>query len=439
MKRVYKKNHHPRDPRAVLEGASTFLSRNWSKTLAGIAAVLLILLLVSCLLVLADAHIWPPVAQEVKEIETPGGTPPPPPVVQAVAAVLIDQESGMVLYEKNAHLRLPIASTTKMMTALVVREQLDLDDQVTITPAAASVGEQEIWLSPGEVLTVEELLWALMVQSANDAAYALAEYTTGGVESFARLMNKKAQSIGAVDSNFTNPHGLDMADHFSTAYDLALIGRELLADPVLAEMAGCKQYDLRWTDHPYPRTCLSHNELLGTYPGVTGIKTGYTANAGSCLVASATRDSKSLVAVALNSEYRESDLVSMLDYGFTATARVVLVENEEDLGRTRVSAYPRRYVTAIPREELAVLSILGSGNRFEVKTAIAGEADSKVEKGDTLGKVLCSVESRPLYEVDAVAASSAESPKAAEGIIWFLWYVLCWAGRIVTAPVIVWL
>ena len=439
MKRVYKKNHHPKGPRAVLEVTSTFLSRNRGKTLAGIASVLVILLLVSCLLVLADAHVWPPVAQEVKEIETPGGTPPPPPVVQAVAAVLIDQESGMVLYEKNAHLRLPIASTTKMMTALVVREQLDLDDQVTITPAAASVGEQEIWLSPGEVLTVEELLWALMVQSANDAAFALAEYTTGGVDSFARLMNKKAQSIGAVDSNFTNPHGLDMADHFSTAYDLALIGRELLADPVLAEMAGCKQYDLRWPDHPYPRTCLSHNELLGTYQGVTGIKTGYTAAAGSCLVASATRDSKSLVAVVLNSEYRESDMVSMLDYGFAATALVVLVKNEEDLGRTRVSAYPRRYVTAIPRKELAVLSILGSGDRFEVKTAIEREAGSRVEKGDVLGKVLCRVESLPLYEEDAVAASSAESSNAAEGLVWFLWYVLCWAGRIVTAPIRIWL
>ncbi len=439
MKRVYKKNHHPKGPRAVLEGASTLLSRNWTKTLAGIASVLVILLLVSCLLVLADAHIWPPVAQEVKEIEAPGGTPPPPPVVNAVAAVLIDQESGMVLYEKNAHLRLPIASTTKMMTALVVREQLNLDEQITITPAAASVGEQEIWLDPGEVLTVEELLWALMVQSANDAAYALAEYTTGGVESFARLMNKKAQSIGAVDSNFTNPHGLDMADHFSTAYDLALIGRELLEDPVLAEMAGCKQYDLRWPDHPYPRTCLSHNELLGTYPGVTGIKTGYTVTAGKCLVASAARDSKSLVAVVLNSEYRKSDMVSMLDYGFTATARVVLVENEEDLGRTRVSAYPRRYVTVIPREELAVLSIVGSGDRFEVKTEIEREADSKVEKGDALGKVLCRAGSRPLYDVDAVAASSAEGSNAAKGIIWFLWYVLCWAARIVTAPVLIWL
>lgn len=439
MKRVYKKNHHPKGPRAVLEGTSTFLSRNWTKTLIGIASVLAILLLVSCLLVLADAHTWPPVAQEVKEIETPGGTPPASPVVQAVAAVLIDQESGMVLYEKNAHQRLPMASTTKMMTALVVREQLDLEDQITITPAAASVGEQEIWLSPGEVLTVEELLWALMVQSANDAAYALAEYTTGGVESFARLMNDKAQSVGAVDSNFTNPHGLDMADHYSTAYDLSLIGRELLADPVLAEMAGCKSYDLRWPDHPYPRTCLSHNELLGTYAGVTGIKTGYTATAGSCLVASATRDSKSLVAVALNSEYRESDLVSMLDYGFNATARVVLVENEEDLGRTRVSAYPRRYVTAIPREELAVLSIVGSGDRFEVDTAIRKEADSKVEKGDTLGKVLCKTESRPLYEVDAVAESTAKSSNAAEGVVWFLWYVLCWAGRIVTAPIMVWL
>jgi len=439
MKRVYKNYYQSRDLGALASGFPALLARNWRKLLLGLAAVTLILFLVSCLFVLADFHLWPAVAQDIKSIETPGGSPPPAPAVHATAAVLIDQESGRVLYEKNAHDRLPMASTTKMMTALVVREQLDLGDQVTITPGPASVGEQEIWLSPGEVLTVEELLWALMVQSANDAASALAEYATGGIESFARLMNKKAQSIGAVDSHFTNPHGLDEPEHYSTAYDLALIGREVLADPVLSEMASCKQYDLRWPGHPYPRTCLNHNEIVGRYSGATGIKTGYTANAGKCLVASATRDSKSLIAVSLNSEYRESDVTSMLDYGFAATARVVLAGEVQDLGRTRVSAYPRRYVTVVPKRELAALSILGSGDTFQVKTATLREAGSSVQKGDALGKIVCRADGRQLYKEDAVAASSSEREGVLAGILWFLWYSMCWAGRIVAAPVLVWL
>lgn len=438
MKRVYKKDYRHRDTRTLAYGFGAFLTRNLKKLLLGLASLTLALFLISCLFALADTHLWPAVAQTTHEVKTPDGTPPAPPGVYASAAVLTDAESGRVLFEKNAHQKLPIGSTTKMMTALVVRDQLELADQVVVTPTAADVGEQEIWLEPGETLTVEELLWALMVQSANDAAYSLAEYTTGGIESFARLMNKKAEQIGALESHFTNPHGLDEPGHHSTAYDLAVIGGELLDDPVLAEMVGCKQYDLEWPGHPYPRTCQSHNEILGTYPGATGIKTGYTALAGRCLVASATRESKSLIAVALNSEHRDSDVISLLDYGFTATARVVLAEKGQALGRARYSAYPRRYVTAVPEKELAALSIVGSGDTFEVDVSVAREAGSSVQGGDVLGEIKCRVNGHPLCDEDAVAATGARSPGMLAGIVAFLWYSLCWMGRILAAPVLVW-
>ena len=219
----------------------------------------------------------------------------------ANAAVLTDAESGRVLYDKAAHVKLPIASTTKMITALVVREHKRLSDKVVISAEAANVGEQGIELVPGETLTVEQLLNALLIQSANDVAYALAQGTAGSVEAFSALMNKKAAELGANDSHFVNPHGLDQSGHYSTAYDLAVIGRALMKDPVLAKIVVTPHYSI-----PFPpgragmRIAQNHNEILTQYSGANGIKTGYTVPAGWCLVASAQRDGKSLIVAVLN-------------------------------------------------------------------------------------------------------------------------------------------
>ena len=297
MKRTYGENYLTRNPKALLSRFFQFVAKNRARILAVFVLVLLIIFAVSCLLVVSDAHISTALAVHTKKIIGPAGPTPSPPGVSAVSAVLMDTESGRVLYEKNAHEKLPIASTTKMMTALVIREQLGLKDKVVISPEAASVGEQEIWLEPGETLTVKDLLYALMIQSANDAAYALAQYTTGSIQSFARLMNKQAEKIGLRESHFTNPHGLDEPGHYSTAYDLAVMGRNLLKDPVLAKIVATRKYDIQWPGHPYPRTALNHNEILDKYAGATGVKTGYTLKAGWCLVASASREGKSLIEI----------------------------------------------------------------------------------------------------------------------------------------------
>lgn len=436
MKKVYTEDYFTRKLKARLSRLITFVERSRRKIITVFLLLFLFLFLISCLLVLSDSRIPPATAESVREVAGAGGSASNPPGLYARSAILTDAESGRVLFEKNAHVKLPIASTTKIMTALVIRSQLDLAEKVVVSPEAAAVGEQEIWLTPGETLSVEQLLYALLVQSANDAAFALAQYSAGSAQAFANLMNKKAAQIGAKDSHFNNPHGLDEPGHYSTAYDLALMGRELLKDPALAKMVACRKYDIPWPGHPSPRTSLSHNEILGKYPGANGIKTGYTIAAGQCLVGSATREGKNLIAVVLNSEHRASDVSSLLDFGFNNTTRVLLLKKGQVLGRTRVSSYPKRYVDAIPQDEVAAISVKGAGDVFRVKTSVERQSKSSVKRGTPLGQVECWLRKNPspVKKEKVVAAGSVNKPDLFTAIIVFIWYALCWMGRIVRAP-----
>lgn len=391
-------------------------------------------LFVSFLLTVADANVGPVMNEKVTTVKAPAGTKPAAPGVWANAAVLIDAESGRVLYDKNADVKLPVASTTKMLTALVVRQHCDLAEEVTISKEAASVGEQGIILTPGEKLTVEQLLNAVLIHSANDASYALAEHAAGSVAEFAAMMNAKAAQLGATDSHFVNPHGLDQKDHYSTAHDLALIGRELMRDPVLAKMVSTSTYTIPYPGHSWDRLAQNHNELLTKYPHATGIKTGYTIPAGWCLVASASKDGKSLIAAVLNSSHRADDCSCLFNYGFDSTARVRFVKKGQKLGESRLSAFPRRYVDVVAPSDLAALTFKGSGDEFIVKTTVANRAGSKVKAGDALGKIEVAMNGEVLESANAVASRTSSSPNALAGVAAFFWYTLCWSGKILAAP-----
>lgn len=407
----------------------------YAKTVALVLAVALLGLFgISCLLTASDAHVWPLFAKKTTTISGPAGQKAEAPGTWASAAILTDAESGHVLYEKNAHVRLPMASVTKMLTALVVRDKAKMEDPVTVTPEAVAVGEMEMGLVAGQSYPVESLLWSLLVASANDSANALAQHVGGSVAGFVDMMNQKAKSIGAVESHFTNPHGLDEPEHYSTAYDLAVIGRQLLADPVLAQMVSCSRHEMSWPGLPGPIVVVGHNEFLARYPGASGIKTGYTADAGQCLAASASRDGKSLVAVVLNSQHRADDVSALFDYGFSQSDRVVLVRGDADLGRCRVSAFPRRYTGIRPDKELAVLSLKGSGDVFGVTTMVQREARAPVRKGQKLGDIDCTLNGNPLYRQSALATRSVDGDGPLGVFGAFLWYSLCWTGRILSAP-----
>ncbi len=231
------------------------------------------------------------------------------PEVTAQAAIVGDVTSGQILAEKNAHQRLAPASTTKIATALVALQRGQLEDQVTVHESALIEGAR-MGLSPGQVVTLEELLYGLLLRSGNDAAMAIAQHIGGSVDGFVEMMNQEAKELGLTDTHFANPHGLDAPDHYSSAYDLMVLARQALANPTFAEIVSTQQYTFRG------RRLSNRNELLGNYPGADGVKTGTTPGAGECLVASATREGHQVLVVVLGSEDRYGDASILLDYYF---------------------------------------------------------------------------------------------------------------------------
>lgn len=230
--------------------------------------------------------------------------------ISARKAILVDAVTGRVLYEKQADDRSLIASTTKIMTALVVCQQCNVLDRVRIPAEAVGIEGSSMYLKEGEILTVQELLYGLMLHSGNDAAVALAIYCAGTVEGFVELMNDKARALGLEDTHFANPNGLDAPGHYSTARDLAALAAYAMTDPIFAQTVSTKQ--VRCAD----RSLTNHNKLLWRVEGAEGVKTGYTKAAGRILVSSASRDNRRLICVTIDAPSDWSDHAALLEQGF---------------------------------------------------------------------------------------------------------------------------
>ncbi len=246
------------------------------------------------------------------------------PSVSAHSALLLDAASGNVLYEKNALTRRPMASTTKIMTALVALKTAPLDTVISVPPEAVGVEGSSVYLTAGERLTLEELLYAVLLSSANDAAAAVAIALGGSIEGFADMMNATAARLGLTDTQFKNPHGLDAEGHFTSALDLARLTAYALELPELRRMVSTYKHEI-----PGPsgnRLLVNHNKLLKSYDGCIGVKTGYTKRTGRCLVSAAERDGLTLVAVTLGAPDDWRDHRAMLDYGFEFFSRVSLAK-----------------------------------------------------------------------------------------------------------------
>ena len=238
--------------------------------------------------------------------------------VSASAAVLMEAESGRVIYSKSPHKRLPMASTTKIMTSLLACEILPPDRVVTVTKDTTDIEGSSVYLTEGETLTVRELVYCAMLRSGNDAAQTLAKACGGSVENFVSLMNLRARALGLENTRFANPSGLPAEGHYTTAYDLAAIACAALKNEEFAKIAGT----LRITVCGGKRTLINRNKLISLYDGMTGVKTGYTPEAGHCLVTSATRNGVTLVAVTLNDSDQWTNHRKMLDYGFETLERI---------------------------------------------------------------------------------------------------------------------
>lgn len=265
--------------------------------------------------------------------------------ISAQKAILVDGVTGRVLYDKNADDRSLIASTTKIMTAFIVCQQCNVLDRVRIPAEAVGVEGSSMYLKEGEVLTVQELLYGLMLHSGNDAAVALAIYCGGTVEGFAQLMNDKAHALGLEDTHFANPNGLDAPDHYSTARDLAVLARYAMEDPIFSQTVSTKQIKCG------ERYLTNHNKLLWQVEGAEGIKTGYTKAAGRILVSSARRNDRRLICVTINAPDDWRDHAQLLNEGFDAYAVQRIVSAGELLGTTEVAGGDVETVELIAGED----------------------------------------------------------------------------------------
>lgn len=249
--------------------------------------------------------------------------------LSANGAVLIDVNSGRILYEKNGEERMRIASLTKIMTAIVAIENGDLNDMVTTTDRAYGVEGSSIYLKRGEKMSLENMLYGLMLRSGNDAAVAIAEHVGGSLESFVYLMNQKATYIGMKNTHFMNPHGLDHKEHYSTPKDMAILTAYALKNPVFKKIVGTKIKRAPLEGEPWDRKWYNKNRLLSMYQWANGVKTGYTRLSKRCLASSATKDGVTLAVITLNAPDDWKDHITMLEYGFNNYHPEKLVEKGE--------------------------------------------------------------------------------------------------------------
>jgi len=343
------------------------------------------------------------------------------PDVEMPSGILMTS-AGFVLWERDADSERAMASTTKMMTALIAIENAQMSDVVTITIAAAKIGESAIPLAAGDTVTVEELLEATLVHSANNAAFALAEYVGGDSVAFVKMMNARAAELGLTHTHFTNPHGLDQEGHHTSARDLAILARTAMANERFAALAGTDSVTIR------SQTYENTNTLIGSYEGATGVKTGFTGDAGYCVVASAQRNGVGLLAVVLGAETeaeRFDDAESLLDWGFEhyATARLVTVESTAAL--VPVSNYLDQTVAAVVAETVAI-PVFDLGGTITTDVNVPEEVAAPVQAGDQLGTLTVMQGTTVLAEVPLVAAAAIEKPDTVTAMK--IWFTRLWRG-----------
>ena len=303
----------------------------------------------------------------------------------ALACVIIDEATGRVLLSHNAEAPLPMASTTKVMTALLAIELGDLDTPVTCSRNAFGVPGTSIYLAEGETLTLREMLTGLMLASGNDAAVAIAEHIGGSVDGFCRMMTARAAELGCTDTVFLTPHGLPQEGHYTTAHDLALIAREAMQHEVFREIVSTRRATIPWEGRGYDRVLNNKNRLLSSYEGATGIKTGYTKKAGRCLVFGAERDGMRIIGVVLNCWDWFGESARLMDVAFDRYEAVTMLHAGECVATLPVGMSGGATVGLVTAADLTGVVARGSVPQVDVQLPDALEAP--VYAGQPLGVV----------------------------------------------------
>lgn len=333
--------------------------------------------------------------------------------LESPSAILIEQTTGQILYEHNSHEQLRPASVTKVMSILLIMEALDsgqitLNDNVPCSENAASMGGSQIWLDPRETLTVDEMLKAICVASANDCVVAMAEYIAGSEEAFVQMMNDKAKILGMNDTTFKNCHGLDEDGHVTSSYDIALMSKELLNNhPQIT------QYTTIWTDtlRDGKSELTNTNKLLRTYKGATGLKTGSTGLALYNLSASATRDDLSLIAVIMkapSTKIRFAEAAKLLDYGFNTFSFKQFGKKDEVVKTVNVNKGVCSTVDAVLSDNAGTLIEKGNDKNIQQNLNLEDTVSAPITKGQKLGEISFVLDGKTLSTVDIVAKNDVE-------------------------------
>jgi len=320
--------------------------------------------------------------------------------VAAKGAVLIEADSGRVLFEQNADEMLPMASTTKIMTALLAIENCGLDEIVTTPHEAAGVPGTSIYLSENERLTMEQMLYGLMLRSGNDAATAIGAHVAGSVAGFVDMMNKRAGEMG-IDAKFANPHGLDADGHRASARALAMIMREAMKHEEFARITATTKKIIPWEGNEYSRVLYNKNRLLTSYDGTLGGKTGYTSKAGRCLVFAARRDGMTVIGCVLNCSTWFDTAESMLDYGFENYMAVTAIEAGDVVENVAVAGGQARNADIVAAEALRFP--IGLGEEYVVRTDIKAAA-APVEAGAAAGEAYAIIDGEIVAQAALVYA-----------------------------------
>ncbi len=333
-----------------------------------------------------------------------------PKGISARSCILIEASTGRILYEKDAHSKMPMASTTKIMTGLLAIESGKLDDIISVSKGAVSVEGSSVYLTENEKISIKELVYALMLESANDAAAALAISLCGSVESFAGKMNQKAAELGLSDTSFANPHGLDNENHYTTAYDLARLSAYALENEQFREIVSTHKKVLSDENGSKKRYLTNHNRLLRSYDGIIGVKTGFTKKSGRCLVSAAERDGVRLVCVTLNAPDDWNDHKMLLDYGFSKLECVIDLKAGEYSDFASVTGGEYDLVSCENGQSVRVVLEKDHG-KITRTVELRRFYFAPVKDGDVIGRLVWYCDGSVIASTDIVATSNVNAAK----------------------------
>ena len=340
------------------------------------------------------------------------------PTLNSRAAIILDRETETVLYEKNAYSKRAMASTTKIMTAIITIESGKLNDTVEVSKKAASIGGSVLGLKTGDKLSLNDLLYGLMLRSGNDAAVQIAEYLGGSVEGFADMMNQKAKELNLINTHFVTPHGLDNPEHYTTAYELAVLTDYAMNNKTFAKIVNTKQCSISINGNQ--KSLNNTNELLGVLNGVNGVKTGFTNNAGRCLVTSITRDNWSVICVVLGADtkkFRTKDSISLIEYTYKNFERY----NIEDVIYNNFENWKNEHIVNVEKGKEDFLEIKLSDIKYDIypvkkekikdlniEIDCIDRVEAPIKQDDKIGELIVSIGDDVIERVDILCGKTVD-------------------------------